>query len=112
MSEHENTSASKQHVYATVPSQIANAIEWGVGTWRMPWHTSTRYAFSPINVSSRKAYRGINTLWLWAAAEAKGYASGEWRTYKQWQERNAQVRKSEKVYDCRVQEVRHWRDSG
>src|SRR5438309_5475543 len=62
----------------------------------MPWHTSGQYAFSPINETSKKAYRGINTLCLWAAAEAKGYSSGEWGTYKQWQERGAQVRKGEK----------------
>jgi antirestriction protein ArdC len=33
----------------------------------------------------------------WAAAEAKGYDSGEWGTYKQWQEHGAQVRKGEKA---------------
>jgi antirestriction protein ArdC len=62
----------------------------------MPWHTSGRNAFSPINTTSRKPYRGINTVCLWAAAEAKGYESGEWGTYKQWQDRDAQVRKGEK----------------
>ena len=63
----------------------------------MPWHTSGRFASSPINVTSKKPYRGINTLCLWAAAESKGYDSGEWGTYKQWQERKAQVRKGEKA---------------
>src|SRR4051812_16769292 len=96
MSAHEHTSSDKRDVYASVTSQIISAIENGVGNWRMPWHTSGQYAFSPINVTSRKAYRGINTLCLWAAAEAKGYSLGEWGTYKQWQERNAQVRKGEK----------------
>ena len=38
----------------------------------MPWHTSGRFAFSPINVTSKKPYRGINTVCLWAAAQAKG----------------------------------------
>src|SRR5690348_12325029 len=96
MSTHENTSSDKRDVYATVTSQIINAIEAGVGTWRMPWHTSGRFAFSPINVTSRKPYRGINTVCLWAAAQAKGYEHCEWGTYQQWQERNAQVRKGEK----------------
>ena len=63
----------------------------------MPWHTSGRFAFSPINVASRKPYRGINTVCLWAAAQAKGYESGEWATYQQWHERGAQVRKGEKA---------------
>ena len=62
----------------------------------MPWHTSGRFAFSPINVTSHKPYRGINTVCLWAAAQAKGYESGEWATYQQWLERGAQVRKGEK----------------
>src|SRR5713226_7768755 len=96
MSTHENTATEKRDVYETVTSQIITAIEKGVGTWRMPWHTSGRHAFSPINVTSHKAYRGINTLCLWSAAQAKGYESGEWGTYKQWQERGAQVRKGEK----------------
>ncbi len=63
----------------------------------MPWHTSGRFAFSPINVASKKPYRGINTVCLWAAAEAKGYERGEWATYQQWQDRGAQVRKGEKA---------------
>ena len=94
----ENTSPEKRDVYASVTAQIINAIEQGVsGDWRMPWHTSGRYAFSPVNVISKKPYRGINTLCLWAAAQAKGYESGEWGTYNQWQERGAQVRKGEKA---------------
>lgn len=84
-------------VYARVTDQIIAAIENGVGNWKMPWHTSGRDAFSPINVSSRKAYRGINVLCLWAAAEAKGYVNGEWGTYRQFQDGGAQVRKGEKA---------------
>ena len=56
-----------------------------------------RYAFSPINATSKKAYRGINTVCLWAAAQAKGYERGEWATYQQWQDKGAQVRKGEKA---------------
>jgi antirestriction protein ArdC len=39
----------------------------------MPWHTSGKFSFSPINAMSKKPYCGINTLCLWAAAVAKGY---------------------------------------
>jgi antirestriction protein ArdC len=92
-----NNSTNHSDVYRKVTDAIIHAIENGnVGTWRMPWHTSGRYAFSPINVVSKKAYRGINTLCLWAAAQAKGYESGEWGTYKQFQERGAQVQRGEK----------------
>jgi antirestriction protein ArdC len=96
MSTNENT-AQKQDVYTRVTSQIVNAIEAGVSNWRMPWHTSGKFAFSPINVTSKKPYRGINTLCLWAAAQARGYERGEWATYNQWQERGAQVRRGERA---------------
>jgi antirestriction protein ArdC len=97
MSTYDSTATDKGDVYARVTAQIINAIEQGVSNWRMPWHTTGRNAFSPVNVTSRKAYRGINTVCLWAAAQAKGYESGEWGTYKQWQDRGAQVRKGEKA---------------
>jgi antirestriction protein ArdC len=95
MSTNEHT--EKPDVYRRVTDAIINAIEQGVSNWRMPWHTSGKFAFSPINVTSKKPYRGINTVCLWAAANAKGYESGEWGTYAQWLERGAQVRKGEKA---------------
>ena len=97
MSNLDSTATEKRDVYASVTAQIINAIEQGVGTWHMPWHTSGRFAFSPINITSHKPYRGINTVCLWAAAQAKGYERGEWATYQQWQDRGAQVRKGEKA---------------
>jgi antirestriction protein ArdC len=97
MSTSDITSNEKRDVYRKVTDAIINAIEQGVGNWRMPWHTSGRYAFSPINVASKKPYRGINTVCLWATAQAKGYERGEWATYQQWQERGGQVRKGEKA---------------
>jgi antirestriction protein ArdC len=97
MSTTDSTATNPRDVYRKVTDAIINSIEQGVGNWRMPWHTSGRYAFSPINATSKKPYRGINTVCLWAAAQAKGYESGEWATYQQWQERGAQVRKGEKA---------------
>ncbi len=97
MSKTDSTATDKRDVYARVTDQIITAIENGVGSWRMPWHTSGKFAFSPINIASKKPYRGINTVCLWAAAQAKGYERGEWATYQQWQERGAQVRKGEKA---------------
>ena len=93
----DNTATDKADVYRKVTDAIINAIEQGVGTWRMPWHTSGRYVFSPISVASKKPYRGINTVCLWAAAQAKGYERGEWATYNQWSDKGCQVRKGEKA---------------
>jgi len=41
-------------------------------------------------------YRGINILLLWIRQQERGFTSGLWATYRQWQEAGAQVRKGEK----------------
>jgi antirestriction protein ArdC len=97
MTTNDTGTTDKQDVYSNVTSQIIAAIENGVGNWKMPWHTTGRHAFAPINVTSRRAYRGVNTLVLWAAAQQKGYEHGEWGTYRQWQDKGTQVRKGEKA---------------
>jgi antirestriction protein ArdC len=97
MSTSDITAPEKRDVYRKVTDAIINAIEQGVSNWRMPWHTSGKFAFSPINVTSKKPYRGINTVCLWAAAQSKAYERVELGTYQQWQERGAQVRKGEKA---------------
>lgn len=96
MSTSDITASEKRDVYRTVTDAIIQAIERGVSNWKMPWNTSGQFAFSPINVTTKRPYRGINTLCLWASAQAKGYESGQWGTYQQWHERKAQVRRGEK----------------
>jgi antirestriction protein ArdC len=84
-------------IYGAITNQIVAAIEGGdLGKWRMPWHTSGDYAFSPINAISKKPYRGVNILALWAAANAAGYTRGEWATFRQWKTLGAHVRKGER----------------
>jgi len=86
----------KKDIFQKVTDQIVRAIEDGADSYRMPWRTSGGFPHSPINAASKKAYRGINVLVLWATAQEKGYKSGIWATYKQWQEMGAQVREGEK----------------
>lgn len=83
-------------LYQSVTDRIVSMIERGAGAWRMPWHASASDDISmPHNVTGR-AYRGVNVPLLWASSQAFGYASPIWATYKQWQERGAQVRRGEK----------------
>jgi antirestriction protein ArdC len=63
----------------------------------LPWHRAGGSILCPVNVASKKAYRGINVVALWAYAEEFGYSSGVWGTYKQWAEAGAQVRQGEKA---------------
>jgi antirestriction protein ArdC len=86
----------KKDIFQRVTDMIVQAIEEGAGSYRMPWRTSGGFPNSPVNAVSKRPYRGVNILVLWATAQEKGYKSGTWATYKQWQELGAQVRKGEK----------------
>jgi antirestriction protein ArdC len=89
--------SARADIYTRVTAEIVAAIEAGAGEWRMPWHHDGASTARPINVVSRKGYRGANVLALWAAAQAAGYPSGLWGTYAQWQAVGAQVRKGERA---------------
>ena len=84
-------------IHQHITDQIVAAIERGAGEFRLPWHRSAGNIMRPVNVASKKAYRGVNVLALWATAEEKGYTSGTWGTYRQWAEIGAQVKKGEKA---------------
>lgn len=90
------TMTEKKDIFQRVTDAIVKAIEEGAGSYRMPWRTSGGFSNSPINAVSKRPYRGINILVLWAEAQEKGYNSGTWATYKQWKELGAQVKKGEK----------------
>jgi antirestriction protein ArdC len=83
-------------IYERVTRQIIEAIERGAGSYRMPWHVTGAESFAPVNVVSKRPYRGVNLLLLWLLADHHGYTSGEWATYNQWKGLGAQVKKGEK----------------
>jgi antirestriction protein ArdC len=89
-------SNEKRDTFQRVTDQIVKAIEEGAGSYRMPWRTSGGFPSSPINAVTKRPYRGINVLILWALSQEKGYKTGTWATYKQWQDLGGQVRKGEK----------------
>lgn len=86
----------KTDIYNRVTDLIISAIEAGAGSYKMPWKTTGRLIASPINAVSKRPYRGINIVILWATAQARGYSSGTWATFKQWEQLGAHVRKGEK----------------
>jgi len=84
-------------IHQHITDKIVSAIEHGAGEFRLPWHRSAGSIMRPVNIASKKAYRGINVLALWATADEKGFSAGVWGTYRQWAEAGAQVRKGEKA---------------
>ena len=81
-------------IHQHITDKIVSAIERGAGDFRMPWHRSTGNIMRPVNIASKKAYRGVNVLALWATADEKGFSTG------------AQVRSSPSSWPCRAMENR------
>ena len=78
--------------YQSVTDRIVSAIEAGTPPWVRPWSVSDQ---RPKNAATGRLYRGINSLLLGLEAQARGYASGAWLTYRQAAALNAQVRGGE-----------------
>ncbi len=53
-------------IHQHITDKIVSAIERGAGDFRLPWHRSAGSIMRPTNVASKKAYRGINVVALWA----------------------------------------------
>lgn len=85
----------RHDIYTSITNQIIAAIETGAGSWSMPWHHTGAPVMRPTSAAGRR-YSGINRLVLWATADALGYGSGTWATYRQWGEHGGQVRKGER----------------
>ncbi len=77
--------------YDLVTETIIKALEDGTVPWRKPWTTAGNF---PLDLSTRKPYRGINVLLLGLAGTQ--YTSPWWGTYKKIHEMGGQVRKGER----------------
>ena len=88
--------SEKTDIHTDITNRIVKAIEEGnAGGFRLPWNRSGASGL-PKNISSQNNYRGINILSLWMTALHQGYAQAVWGIYRQWQEKDCQVRKGEK----------------
>src|SRR5271165_7397932 len=80
------TAMSKERfdIHQYITDKIVSAIERGAGDFHLPWHRSAGSIMRPVNIASKKAYRGINVLALWATADERGFSAGVWGSYRQW----------------------------
>lgn len=82
-------------VYRAVTDSIIAAIERSAGEFVMPWHGND--IAKPQNAITLMEYHGINIIALWAQAHCRGFATGWWATYLQWQQAGGQVMEGERV---------------
>lgn len=84
---------SSRDVAAEITDLIIRKLEVGVPPWTRPWRVAgaggrpLRHCGTP--------YTGINTVYLWAVADANGYRSRFWMTYRQAEALGGHVRRGE-----------------
>src|SRR5579871_2383147 len=86
----------RKDVYTRVTERIIADLEQGIRPWLKPWHAE--HAAGRITRPLRhngQPYHGINVICLWMEAEAKGFVSPFWLTYRQAQELGGQVKRGE-----------------
>jgi antirestriction protein ArdC len=97
----------KRDLYADVSARIVAELEAGAAPWVRPW-SATSGANTPCNAVSNRPYSGCNVVLLWMA-QAAGYRTQRFLTFKQALELGGNVRKGErgtKVYFVKQLQVR------
>jgi antirestriction protein ArdC len=97
----------KRDLYAEVSNRVCAELERGAAPWIKPW-SATAGANTPCNAVSNRAYSGCNVVLLWMA-QAAGYRTPRYLTFKQALELRGHVRKGERgtrVYFVKQLQVR------
>jgi antirestriction protein ArdC len=88
------TSKTRKDIEQEITDRMIEALEGeGYGPWQKPW---TSAGVLPTSAQTGRAYRGINVFLLSLTAQARGYESPYWLTFKQAQSFGGSVRKGEK----------------
>ncbi len=82
----------KKSFHEQVAENLIEQLKKGVAPWQKPWKPGDLSAALPLNPTTGKRYRGINSLNLMS----RGYTDPRWLTYKQAEAAGAQVRKGQK----------------
>lgn len=77
-----------------VTANIIDALNNGVRPWVQPWDSAAALGL-PLRHNGL-AYKGINVIALWAAAQTHGYTSRYWLTFKQALALGGAVRRGER----------------
>jgi antirestriction protein ArdC len=97
----------KRDLYAEVSARIISELETGAAPWVKPW-SATAGANTPCNAATNRPYSGCNVILLWMA-QAAGYRTPRYLTFKQAVDLGGHVRKGEhgtRVYFVKRLQVR------
>jgi antirestriction protein ArdC len=85
-------------LYQSVTAGIIADLERGAPPWIKPWKDGRvgGTGLMPANAATGRLYSGINIPILWGAADARGFPTHRWMTFRQAIEKDAAVRKGER----------------
>jgi antirestriction protein ArdC len=87
---------ARPDIYTSITNRIVEQLEAGTRPWLKPWnaeHAAGRIS-RPLRHNGQP-YSGINVVVLWMTAEASGFVSPFWVTFKQALELGGNVKKGE-----------------
>jgi antirestriction protein ArdC len=91
---HSQRATMKRDLYAEVSARIIAELETGAPPWVKPW-SATPGANTPCNAVTNRSYSGSNVVLLWMA-QAAGFRTPRYLTFKQALELGGHVRKGER----------------
>ncbi len=86
--------ASRGSIAARVTANIIDALNKGVRPWVKPWDSAAAFGL-PLRHTG-VAYKGVNILALWGAAQTHNYGARHWLTFKQALALGGAVRRGER----------------
>ncbi len=82
----------KKPFHEMVAAKLIEQLKTGTAPWQKPWQPGEPRSYVPVNASTGKRYRGINTIQL----ISEGRSDNRWMTYRQAENAGYQVRRGEK----------------
>ena len=77
-----------------ITDQVLDLMTKHGSDWTKPWQAKA--SLGHCNVITGKPYQGTNIFLAAVSAMANDFKSSEWATFKQWQKKNAKVKKGSK----------------
>ncbi|HEY1261086.1 MAG TPA: zincin-like metallopeptidase domain-containing protein [Xanthobacteraceae bacterium] len=88
--------ADRNGLYQEITDKIIDELEKGHAPWVQPWASAAAPLGLPKNITTGRAYSGINVLILWMACAERGFSGQNWLTFRQALKIGAHVRKGER----------------
>jgi len=97
---------NQENKFQKITDEVIKMLETCEGTFELPWHNLAGTGI-PINIVSKKPYRGMNRFWLTLASMRLNNC--HFASYKQWQEKGRQVKKGELGFEIVYYKPTTWK---